>query len=177
MELINCYGRNQIVSVFCDRSRPESHLTGFIDAASDCEIVLKHISPEGRYDGFVLIHRDDVYRIDADGEYEQKIQKLYNLKNQSHPDLQYSEYLYDDLLSFCKEQNFIVSVELEECELSGFLVNFDSEFVQLQLVNDYGKRNGETVLSTNEIISFSVDSEKEQDIKLLFTTAKNYLAD
>ena len=168
----NVFESNTVVSIFCDRANPNAHLTGWICASSEEATLIQHVSPRGLYDGFILIHTDDFYRIDAEGKYETKISQLYKIKKQKHPVLVVTDNLYASLLSFCMEHKHVISVELEGTTLSGFVTAFDDYYITLFLVDKYGDANGKTVISNSEVISFSVDSQCEQDIKLLYCNSK-----
>ena len=56
MNVLSNIDYSKVISVFCDRSRPETHLSGYMGGLSDDEMILKHISKDGFYDGFILIH-------------------------------------------------------------------------------------------------------------------------
>lgn len=168
MNVLSNIDYSKVISVFCDRSRPETHLSGYMGGLSDDEMILKHISKDGFYDGFILIHLSDIFRIDFDGKYEQKLQTLYEYRKQIHPIIGEHESLYLSLLCFCKAQNLIVSIELEESQLAGFLIHFDYDSVRLLVIDDYGMPNGETVVDSNEILSIAVDTSSEQNMRILY---------
>lgn len=167
-DLINRFSKQSVVSVFCDSLNPDKHLTGWICASSENVVMIKHISPRGLYDGFILVQSDDIYRIDVDGKYEQKMRYLYKAKKQEHPHFLIEEDLYTSLLLFCKTQELIISLELADGILSGFVVAFDDECITMKLVDNYGDSNGQTVVINSEIVSISADTQNEQDIKLLY---------
>lgn len=167
-DIINIFSNQTVVSVFCDSLNPDKHLTGWIFAYSENVVMIKHISPIGLYDGFILVQRDDIYRIDADGKYEKKIYNLYKAKKQEHPHFLIDEDLYTSLLVFCKKQELIISIELADGILSGFVDAFDDECITMTLVDNYGDSNGQTIVMNSEIVSISVDTQNEQDIKLLY---------
>lgn len=168
--MIKCIESREVVSIFCDADNPGTHLTGIIDSINDDELLIRHISPNGYYDGFVLVHVSDIFRIDYGGAYEGKIQKLYLLRKQVHPKLVQTETLYDSLLRFCKEQNKIVSFELPNCALRGNLINYSYEYIHMLLVDENGRYDGETVVSSDEIISIAVDTTVEQNILILLSS-------
>lgn len=160
------------VSVYCDSLNPDKHLTGWICASSEDVVMIQHISPRGLYDGFILVQCDDIYRIDADGKYERKMCNLYKAKKQEHPRFLIDEDLYTSLLAFCKMQELIMSIELKDGTLSGFVTEFNDECITLALVDNYGDSNGQTVVVNREIISIAADTQNEQDIKILYELKK-----
>ena len=164
---------HNMVSIYCDSERPASHLTGYIIAFSDEAMLIQHVSKEGRYDGFVLIHPWDVFRIDCGGQYEQKIQMLYTCKNQSHPQFSVGENPYAALLEYCMREELCVSIELADCMITGFLSQYDGDCIRLRTLDPYGVPSGESFVQCEEIRSFAVDTSVEQDVRLLFLTKNN----
>lgn len=173
LEFIKKLQKQTVVSIFCDPTNPSKHLTGWICASSDDVVMIQHISPHGMYDGYILVQSDDIYRIDVEGEYEKKMYILYTNKRQNHPNVLIEENIYSSLLDFCKSEHLVISVELEDSTLTGFVTAFDDEHIALALLDDYGNSNGQTVIMNRLVISFAVDTEKEQDIKLLHEQKQN----
>ncbi len=159
---------DQLVSVYCDTNCPNTHLTGFIGAIFDDDVIVRHISKEGLYDGFIMIRTSDVFRVDLGGEYENKILALYTIKKQSHPMLSFGDSSMETLLNFCIEESLVLSLELLNCTLTGFVLDFDETKVHLQLVDLNGRKNGETFVMCDEIVSFAADTSTEQDIRCLY---------
>lgn len=157
----------QIVSIYCDRDNPASHLTGFVHELSEEYVLIRHVNPDGLYDGFVLVRQEDVFRVDYGGKYEQKVQALYNIKKQTHPELPNDTSLYSSLLGFCNAHQLVISVELEDTIVSGFIVLFDYDYIHLQVLDEYGTNNGEMILDTCHIISLAVDTSTEHNILIL----------
>lgn len=159
---------DKVLSIYCDNQNPESHLSGFLYAYNDDEVLIQHISADGLYDGYILILREDIIRLDFGGKYEQKIKMLYELRKQTHPTIPYGECLYLALLRFGMEQKLIVSIEWDNSILSGFVSQYNNDLIHLRLIDEYGNANGETVVLCDEIKSFAVDTSTEQNRYLLY---------
>lgn len=163
-----CFALNCVGSFFCDASRPNMHLTGYIDAYNEDEILIKHISPDGYYDGFILIHISDLIRVDILGQYEKRIAALFAIRKQSHPTLNHlNDTLYISIMDFAHTNNVIVSVELEDTTISGFVLDFNECHIHIQVVNENGQTDGEMTVLVENVLSFAVDTSTEQNLKLL----------
>ncbi|MEG2081278.1 MAG: hypothetical protein RRZ68_06940 [Oscillospiraceae bacterium] len=167
-----CFRNNKVVSFYFDKEDNQVHLTGLIQCYNENEILISHISPRGEYDGFILKKIDDLYRIDYDGEYEKKIQQLYELKNQSHSVIKCSEdgILYP-LLNFADDNNYMMSFELQNDKITG-LINEYNDFIYVSTINDNGFNSGITVIDIDEVITFSCDTDYEQDLSFLYRERK-----
>lgn len=165
---MKCFESKSIGSFFCDQAESGKHLTGYIAAYKEDELLIKHISPSGYYDGFILIHISDLIRVDIAGQYEQKISTLYTLREQKHPNLNCAgECIFFTLMEFAQNNQLIVSLELDDCVLSGFVQSFSEDHVHLEVLDEYGRTDGDTYLLSDEILSVALDTSTEQNIKLL----------
>ena len=163
-----CFESKSIGSFFCDQAESGKHLTGYIAAYKEDELLIKHISPSGYYDGFILIHISDLIRVDIAGQYEQKITTLYALREQKHPDLSCAgECIFLTLMEYAQNNKLIVSLELDDCVLSGFVQSFSEDHVHLEVLDEYGRTDGDTYLLSDDILSVALDTSTEQNIKLL----------
>lgn len=163
-----CFELNYIASFFCDSSSPNLHLTGYVDRYNEDEIVIKHISPDGYYDGFILVHMSDIIRVDILGQYEKRIATLFSIKKQTHPNINYlNGSLYPSLMNFAYANNLIISLELDNTTISGFVLKFNEHNIQLQVVDENGQIDGETIVLVKDVLSFAVDTITEQNLRLL----------
>lgn len=166
-----CFEQNWVASFYCDIQTPESHLTGLIGAYDEDFLIVKHISPDGLYDGFILVRTNDVFRIDLNGLYEDKVRKLYECKNQSHPDCFFEDDLCSSLLDYSQRCNKMVSVEIGNDTITGLVHGYNSEYIYLTVFDKFGRNNGETVIACDKVISIAVDTSIESNIHLLVTTS------
>ena len=163
-----CFELNCVGSFYCDASRPNMHLTGYIYTYNEDEILIKHISPDGYYDGFILIHISDLIRVDILGQYEKRIAALFAIRKQSHPIINHlNDTLYISVMDFAHANNLIVSVELEDSTISGFVLDFNECNIHMQVVNENGQTDGEMTILVENVLSFAVDTTTEQNLKLL----------
>ena len=112
LEYLNKKELDNIISIYCDSSNPETHLTGYLHTFDDEYLLIRHVTAHGDNDGFIAVRRQDVFRIDISGKYEKKIDILYKKKKQTHSHLRRCEKVLDDLLFFSCENKYIISVEI-----------------------------------------------------------------
>ncbi|MCM1365313.1 MAG: hypothetical protein NC122_00190 [Faecalibacterium sp.] len=165
-----CFKDRKIVSFYFNKEDNCTHLTGFIYAYNENELLVAHITPRGEYDGFILNQMSNLYKIEYDGDYEKKILNLYCLKRQSHPCIEIrGDSILFSLLDFTKDNNHLISVDLNTDKITGFVKSYD-DFITLNMVDDYGRNNGVAVVSIDEVITFSCDTSDEQDLSLLLNS-------
>lgn len=166
-----CFKKRIIASFAFEDNDTQKFLVGYIEKYNDSEILIAHISPHGYYDGFILKHVEDVKRIDYGGEYEKKVERLYTIRNQTHDHINTlvleEECILEPLLDFAKHKNYVVTFDLSDSCVSGFVNGYSDDVVYLEVVNDYGGENGISIINFDEILTISVDTDFEQDLRLL----------
>ena len=69
-ELIKIKENNNIVSIFCDEDDTSMFLEGYIYAIGRQDFLIKHITPHGLADGYILKKIDSVMHLEISGQYE-----------------------------------------------------------------------------------------------------------
>lgn len=166
-----CFDNKCVASIYRDYENPDRHLTGFVERFNDSEVLISHITPSGLYDGYVLLLRDSIFRIDYNGKYENMINRLYHLKGQSHRCIDTlddgNNNLLFSLLDYAIKEKYIVSVCFDDGYETGIVVSYTNENLTLDIYDIYGDYNGRITVIIDDIISLNVDSEENQSIKLL----------
>ena len=170
MKSINyCFQNNNVASFYFDREDNCIHLTGMICAYNDSELLISHITPRGEYDGFILKMISDLYKMDYNGDYEKKIINLYSLKNQTHPNININnDAQFFSLIDFAKDEKHLISAELNNDKITGFVIDYDDDYITLNIIDDYARSIGVTVINIDEIVTLSCDTDYEQDLKLMY---------
>ena len=125
---------NNIVSIFCDEDDISMFLEGYIYAIGRQDFLIKHITPHGLADGYILKKIDSVMHLEISGQYEKKIEKLYSKKNQRHIDLKLQDKvsLKNNIFQICMNNKYIVSIEMiqdDECPIKGVINKIDDNKV------------------------------------------------
>ena len=155
-ELIKIKENNNIVSIFCDEDDTSMFLEGYIYAIGRQDFLIKHITPHGLSDGYIL----------------KKIEKLYSKKNQRHIDLKLQDKvsLKNNIFQICMNNKYIVSIEMiqdDECPIKGVINKIDDNKVIVSKLTEYGEDDGEAILKKENIDTISFLGVDEEDIQLL----------
>ena len=171
-ELIKIKENNNIVSIFCDEDDTSMFLEGYIYAIGRQDFLIKHITPHGLADGYILKKIDSVMHLEISGQYEKKIEKLYSKKNQRHIDLKLQDKvsLKNNIFQICMNNKYIVSIEMiqdDECPIKGVINKIDDNKVIVSKLTEYGEDDGEAILKKENIDTISFLGVDEEDIQLL----------
>ncbi|AUS09487.1 hypothetical protein C1X05_12120 [Laceyella sacchari] len=169
--------KGMIVSVYSDRNQPGNFSAGFIDAISDEQFVMKHVTPEGTNDGYIMRRIEDVFRVDVHGEYEQRLRLLYTLQKQRHEDflngaVTEQSNLFVESLTIAQARNLIVTICIDETEsqddITGFVKEINTEEVTIARISSNGSNDGESIFLIEDITKMNCDTTAERLIKQLY---------
>jgi hypothetical protein len=160
---------NQICSLYFDKEENSAHLTGYIIAKNNDELICKHINQRGEYDGYIWSRVSDLYRISYNGKYDRKIAKLYNYKKQKHPDYNpKGKSLAKDLLAYARQNGYLVSIELNTDGITGWVRDFSNTKVVIECLDSYyADSDGIETVSIDEVNTISCDTDFEQDLLII----------
>ena len=170
-EVIKMKQNKNIVSIFCDETDSTTFLEGYIYAVGVQKFLIKHITPHGLADGYILKELDSIVHLETGGKYERKIEKLYHKKNQKHIDLEIDKNsdLEDNILQICMNNEYITSFEMvedDECPIKGTIKELDSNKVIVSKLTEDGEEDGEAVLKKENIDTISFLGVDEEDIEI-----------
>ena len=159
-ELIKIKENNNIVSIFCDEDDTSMFLEGYIYAIGRQDFLIKHITPHGLADGYILKKIDSVMHLEISGQYQRhidlKLQDKVSLKN--------------NIFQICMNNKYIVSIEMiqdDECPIKGVINKIDDNKVIVSKLTEYGEDDGEAILKKENIDTISFLGVDEEDIQLL----------
>ena len=157
--LKQCQSLNKLIAVYTNKSDYDRFAVGYIAGITEAEILLYCISPNGGYDGYFVCCIDDIFRLEYDTQYLEKIGLLISDKDVKLPKIDFSDNIFMRLLDLAKKEEYIVSVNIDESSdnIIGYVKESDEEYVCIRQVSQYGDADGETILRTDEIIDFCAD--------------------
>lgn len=170
--LIRSMEKNKMISIYTDLDDTERFSVGFLRGISENHVLIGAISSEGLYDGFYTQKLSRIYRVEDQTQYLDRIQKLYSIENQHHPEINAKEIssIYD-LLYYALSNKLIVSIELLDSEINdsrGFVKTIDDYDILVDQIDYYGESDGLTVINLDDISEVTCDSVREQALKILY---------
>ncbi|MDD2269061.1 MAG: hypothetical protein PHY15_05860 [Eubacteriales bacterium] len=145
---------------------------GKVLAVNDSEVLIYMISPNGTFDGVILEPLKAVLRIEIDGQYDAKMKKLFSSElmvafNEKLDSLN----LKRSLLQIAQKTNKIVSLELIYSgfdDVVGFIKALHDEICEIQVVDEYGFKDGQSFVKLDDITKICYASEDEERILKLY---------
>ena len=163
-----------LVAIYTNVDSPRAFLAGWVEAVTQEHVVMRHLSPEGRYDGYVLKYVDSIFRVDAEGRYIERLQFLYNARNQEFParlingDVADDASLIPEMLSAAQNEGMMVSIEVAADDMeNGVVRDVGFDTVLLEVYDYFGSIDREATIHLEAISEVRVDSERLQSLKML----------
>ena len=174
--LIELYNSNKNASFYTDTQETTKFHFGKVIAINENELALALLSNDGEDDGITIIDPEKVFRVEYDGQYFKKMNKLCILKK-----INFENYTIDNsniLVSFLhilKEQHEIVSIELVNSgliDICGFIHTYKNNKCIIKQIDEYGFDDGFSTIFIKDITQITFKSKDEKRIKFLYQSNK-----
>lgn len=175
--LSRCNKENLLVSIYTNRIEPDKFSVGFIEAISNEQILLKHVTEHGLYDGYAVRKLSDVFRVDVNGLYEKRLLKLYQIQNQKHPEkflknkISKDSNLFYETLIAAYQDKMVVNICIDETEMQESIIGWVNSIKDMEItvskISYEGFDDGDSIFDLNDIIKINCDSDDERVIGLL----------
>lgn len=174
-KLFELQKQNKNVLIYsCEDSN--KFLYGKLLSVNEIEFALLMYTPCGKYDGIIVKSIEDITRIEYDGQYDRKMQKVL-LRN-----IEAENYCIDDslitssILELSLKLNKIASIELLDSgydDVVGFVDEISDNKCTIKLVDEYGYEDGYSFILISDITQVMFDGERENLFQKLWQINKN----
>jgi hypothetical protein len=158
---------NDLIEIYTDKEE-HTFAVGFVICSSDKELLLNLINSDGIDDGFLLININDIYCVNCETKYIENISLLSNNKQHRLPTfLSQKGYiknldLFSEIILFLTETHIITHIKLyNNADYYGYIETNDKDVVIIQIINEYGNRDGFSYIKIEEIAQISFDGIEE----------------
>lgn len=160
--------QNKTVSLYGNTANTSSFIFGSVISVSESQVLLYLISPSGDFDGFLLESIDNIYRVEIDDQYSEKMHKLVKSESLfSYPDKLLSNTPADltmRMLQYVNQEEKVVSIELLNSgivDVTGLVQEISKDMCQIQQIDEFGNADGITYIYLQDITQISTDSSDE----------------
>lgn len=164
-----------LLALYTSPDNPRAFLAGWVEALTSEHVVIRHISPHGRYDGYALEYLERIFRVDTNGRYLERLQFLFNARKQEPhgpllKDVSLESNLIVEMLQAAKKQELLVSLEVaaDDNEV-GSVKALTADSVVIEVLDLLGTPDSETTVLLEAISEIRCDDERLQSLKMLST--------
>lgn len=135
-------------------------------------VLMAHITSHGYYDGFQVGLLDNIFNIEVETNYNEKIMKLYQGRKESHPvlTLKKERSLLEEALEWAKaEEKYVLfeMVEDDDYPPIGLVKEISEDYICVQCYDGYGEKDGFAYLKRENIVRACIDGKEGQDLEIL----------
>lgn len=165
--LLNELRNNKIlVSVYTDMNNDEYFAVGYIIALTEKDVLMLNIGLYGEFDGYSVIKIVDIYRIEKESKYINKIRKLCNINFNEIFKIDITDDLLMDLLNAAIYRHSIVifSINNNDNTIMGYVDKVKDNCIYVLQIDEYGEDDGYTIFSCD--IIFKAVMEDTEGVKV-----------
>lgn len=141
---------------------------GTIAAVNDEEVAIQMITPYGDDDGIIIMNIDNVYRIETNCKYVEKMKKLCSNKQlPSYEFFSENNSIKISSLLFAFNKELVVSIELLDSgynSIVGLIKMIEDNKCKIQQVDEYGNLDGISYIRIKDITKLSFLTQDEKQI-------------
>ena len=121
-----------LTSLFIDPQNPDDFIAGFVEAANSRQVMLRSVSPFGKFDGFIVSRLSDIDLIMGEDDYSLRLSRLLRARGEEPTDTIEVDENEDLIHAVCKKgmkEDQVVTVWLQDnidCE-SGIIFDNDED--------------------------------------------------
>lgn len=162
---------NVLVSLFIDPQNPDDFVAGFVEAVNQRQVMIRSISPFGRYDGFIAVRLCDVDLIMGEDDYSTRLSRLLDARGE-RPDDQIDVEEGEDLIhALCRKaaaENAVATLWLsDDSEHVGRVLHLDDMRVTIGELDYFGRNPRPLTLTLRELSMASIGAEDDRMYQLL----------
>lgn len=163
-------------SVYFSPNNTKSFAFGRILSIDGTNVEIYLVSPNGDFDGILVKPIDDIFRVQNDGQYSDKMTRL--MMDYVHEPEKYvlkCNNLFESVLSFASDNELIVSIELLNSgydDVIGFVQEIKNGGCVIKQIDEYGAEDGISKMRICDITQVCCDSQDERRIERLWRAHK-----
>jgi hypothetical protein len=160
---------NEIVALYNNKATPDKFYAGFVISTFNEDLLFLSVTPSGKYDGFISIRSDTIFRIGIDTKYLRGIASLWEYNRTRYPEINLKTSCFTDLFLFAWTNHHVVSVELidKNTLVNGFVDCMENGIIIINIIDEYGAQNGKHRFSVSDCAVLYYDNEDTHKIQKL----------
>ena len=160
-----------LTSLFIDPQNPDDFIAGFVEAVNGRQVMLRSVSPFGKYDGFIVTRLSDIDLIMGEDDYSLRLSRLLRARGEEAADSIEVDENEDLIHAVCrkgiKDDQVITLWPQDNAEHVGRVIHLDDMRVTIGELDYFGRDPRPLTLTLREITMASIGSEDDNIYQLL----------
>lgn len=164
----------KLVCVFHGNDGHDKFDVGFVESLSKNTLTLLAVSPRGDYDGRILLHLDDLNRIETDDRYSKKIGLIHEyrssvFKNEDRVDAHAGSDGPAEHLRRAMESNTVVTIEDHSGHaVTGFVAELGEDYAAIEMLSPNGEPDGQAIVNLDDLNRIHIGCRDQQIRSFLY---------
>lgn len=141
---------------------------GFVESVTPNSLTLLSVSPRGEFDGRVVMHLDDLNRVETDDRYSRKIEILHQyrgsvFKTEDHVNQQAkSDDIHRQLSRAAEERQVACIEDVKGNSVTGFVAEVGDDYVVVEALTQLGEPDGQSIINLEDLSRVQIASRDQQ---------------
>lgn len=171
-QLAKLKGDKSMIAIYTNENDGDAFSVGYICDLKQDKVLLLNVGVHGEYDGYTAMYINDMFRIECDSKYLDKINKLMSFV----VDEKMIEANQNDILVFLIEKaindNNILAIRYnDDSEIRGYVKKMNAVLSVVE-IDEYGYEDGENIISISNINRIVLDDVECRDLEKLYKINK-----
>lgn len=160
-----------LTSLFIDPQNPDDFVAGFVEAVNARQVMLRSVSPFGKFDGFIVTRLSDIDLIMGEDDYSLRLSRLLRARGEQPEDAIEVDENEDLIHAVCRKgltDDKVVTLWLQDnAEHVGRVLHLDDMRVTIGELDYFGRDPRPLTLTLREVTMASIGSEDDNIYQLL----------
>ena len=160
--------KQKLVCVYHGDDGHDKFDVGFVESVTPNSLTLLSVSPRGEFDGRVVMHLDDLNRVETDDRYSRKIELLHQyrgsvFKTDDHVNDQAKTDDIHDQLARAAEERQVASIEdVKGNSVTGFVLEVGDDYVVVEALTQLGEPDGQSIINLEDLSRVQIAARDQQ---------------
>lgn len=158
-------------SLFIDPQNPDDFIAGFVEAINQRQVMIRSVSPFGRYDGHIVVRIADVDMVIGEDDYALRLRRLIDARGETPADSVEAEENEDLIHALCRKamaEDAVMTLWLnDDVEHVGRVTELNDMRVTIGELDYFGRDPRPATFTLREVEMASIGSEDDKMYQLL----------
>lgn len=157
--------QHKLCGIYTDRDEADTFEAGYIETFDEEYLLMSAVSPDGEYDGYVVIPVKNIFQIDYDNIYLKDVEKLYKDEKKEKINLPGGSLLIG-AMEYVKTNRVCCTCDFADYSVMGYLTDITDGCAVINVIGENAKPDGYTAVCVGDIRFFSFDlPENKKDCR------------
>ena len=158
---------DEMISIYYDFDNPDTFTLGYLLGIDENNVLVNRVDRYGEENGFCVINSDNIYNFEQDKMYIEKIETLFNLKQQKR------KYIsnptgnpMENFLKDASDNHWLIQVNEDDYYI-GYVQEFSDQVLTTEKIDNYGDRIGVASLDMDHVNSLKSKTRYLKDLEMI----------